>query len=99
VFTESDRCPEAAAGRIRGQLVVYRTDSGQEVRNRRFSFPSIFYNSSLQLRETTTTITNYRGRSAYHYYYFYYYYCHAEVAFAFRAKNFEKYHFKNCNTI
>jgi hypothetical protein len=86
--------------RIRGQLVVYRTVSDQEVRNRRLSPPLIFYNSvynsNLQLRDittTTTTTTDYRGRSAYH---AHYYYRRAEVIFAFRAKNFEKYHFKNC---
>jgi hypothetical protein len=67
--------------RIRGQLVVYRTDSGKEVRNRRLSFPSIFYNSvynsNLQLRDTTTTTTtDYRGRPAYHDYYYHYYYRH-----------------------
>ncbi len=57
--------------RIKGQLVVYRTDSGQEVRNRRVSFPLIFYNSNLQPRDTTTT-TDYLGRSGHYYYYYYY---------------------------
>jgi hypothetical protein len=60
--------------RIGGQLVVYRTNSGQEVRNRRFSFPSIFCNFRLLLRDTatTTTTTDYHGRSAYYYFYYYY---------------------------
>jgi hypothetical protein len=51
---------------IRGQLVVYRTDTEQEVRNRRLSLLPIFYNSCqqlcLQLQYTTLT-----------YYYYYYY--------------------------
>ncbi len=55
--------------RFRGQLVVYRTDSEQEVRNRRLSLPPIFYNSvynsrrqlRLQLQSTTPR-----------YYYYYY---------------------------
>jgi hypothetical protein len=92
--------------RIRGQLVVYRTDSGQEVRNRRFSLPPIFYNSicSLNLQLQDTTII-YCGRPAY-----YYYYrlsredpptttntttAVTEAVFAFRAKNFKKYGLKN----
>jgi hypothetical protein len=52
--------------------------------------------------------TDYHGRSAYHYYYYYYQIntedpptttttttAITEVLFAFRAKNFEKYHFEN----
>jgi hypothetical protein len=85
--------------RIRGQLVVYRTDSGQEVRNRRFSFPrhsatpstTPIYNSEIPLLllllpitgkdpPTTTTTTTTTV---------------TEVVFTFRAKNFEKYRFKN----
>jgi hypothetical protein len=69
---------------FRGQLVVYRTDSEQEVRNRRLSLPPILYNSvynsqpqlSLQLQDitTTTTTTDYCGRSAYHVYYYFRHY-------------------------
>jgi hypothetical protein len=59
--------------RIRGQLVVYRTDSGQEVRNRRFFSPPILYNSRLPLQDTatatTTATTDYWRRSDYYYYY------------------------------
>jgi hypothetical protein len=83
--------------RIRGQLVVYRTDSGQEVRKqeilqRNSTTPSTtpIYNSEIQLLTlppitaedpptTTTTTTT----------------AVTEVVSAFRAKNFEKYRFKN----
>jgi hypothetical protein len=86
---------------MRGQLVVFRSDSEQEVRNRRLSPPPIFYNSvynsNLQLQDiittTTATTTDYHRRSAYH---AYYYYRRTIVISAFRARNFEKYHFKNC---
>jgi hypothetical protein len=72
--------------RIRGQLVVYRTDSGQEVRNRRFSSALIFYNFRLLLRDTTTTTTttDYR-QNHYYYYYYYYYYCLYQGRLNFRA--------------
>ncbi len=50
---------------IRGQLVIYRTDSEQEVQNRRLSFSPILYNSvyyshrqlRLQLQSTTPITT------------------------------------------
>ncbi len=112
IHWESKRkCPQKVTAvlrplqaRIRGQLVVYRTDSEQEVQNRRLS-PDILqlllqlppttpsttpiYNSEILLLllpitaddpPTTTTTTT----------------AVTEVVFAFRAKNFEKYHFKNC---
>jgi hypothetical protein len=53
--------------RTRGQLVNYRTDSGQEVRNRRTSLLLLLTNTA-EVPPTTTT-TKYRGRSAYYYYY------------------------------
>jgi hypothetical protein len=60
---------------------------GRRSENRRLSFPAIFYNSvynsKLQLRDTTTTTTTATTTAV------------TEVVFAFRAKNFEKYHFKN----
>ncbi len=96
---------------IRGELVVYRTDSEQEVRNRRLSYSPILYNSvynsNLQLQSTTPI-----------------YYpgpalqsvllitaedpptmsttttttttAVTEVRLTFRAKNFEKDHSENC---
>ncbi len=99
---------------IRRQLVVYRTDSEQEVLSRRLPFSPMFYNSvynsrqqlRLQLPPTApsttliyysapqsllpittedlpTTSNNTTTTAA------------TEVVFAFRAKNFEKYHFKD----
>jgi hypothetical protein len=69
IHSESKRkCPQKVTAvlrplqaRIRGQSVVYWTDSEQEVQNRRFSPSSIFYNSfynslrqlRLQLQSTT----------------------------------------------
>jgi hypothetical protein len=82
--------------RIRGQLVAYRTDSGQEAQNRRFSFHPILYNFCLLLRDTTTTATtttvllpitteDTTTTTA----------ASTKVVFAFRAKNSGKYHFEN----
>ncbi len=90
----------------RGQLVVHRTDSEQEVPNRRLSSfldtlqllsttPSTtpIYNSSLLLRSTEPTI-DYCGRSAYlvNYYYHYYYFCHYPGRLRLQSQE----RFKNC---
>jgi hypothetical protein len=93
---------------LRGQLVVHRTDSKQEVRNRRLSFFPILYNSvynsrwQLRLRLQSTTPIYYSAPQSL-------LLITAEdpptpsttttavtkVVFAFRAENFEKYHFEN----
>jgi hypothetical protein len=77
---------------IRGQLVVYRTDSEQEVQKQETLLLSDTLQLRLQLLPTTPftaptynsdilpcssePTTDYRGRSAYHVYYYYYCYYH-----------------------
>ncbi len=64
---------------IGGQLVVYRTDSGQEVRNKRISSHLLLLPITTEDPPiTTTTVTTV-----------------AKIVFAVKAKCFEKFHFKN----
>jgi hypothetical protein len=83
--------------RIRGQLLVYRADSKQEVLNRRLSLSPIFnnsiYNSHRKLclllllllitAEDPPTMSTTTTAVT-------------EVVFAFRAKIFEKYYYESC---
>ncbi len=57
--------------RTRGQLVNYRTESGQEVQNRGTSFRLLLLLPNTA-EDPPTTTTEYPGRSAYYYYYYYY---------------------------
>jgi hypothetical protein len=109
---ESDCCPEATVGLNQRTVSCPQDRLRIGGPNRRLSFSPILYNSRRQLRlqlQSTTPIllhsteptTDYRGRSA----------PTTSTStttttttavtkvFAFRAKNFEKYHFKNCYTV
>jgi hypothetical protein len=67
--------PRPQRARTRGQLVVYRTDSGQEVQDRRISSHLLLLLLLLSItgENPPNTTTYYRGRSAYYYYRYYRY--------------------------